>query len=73
MRFLTQIGTRYLLRASSTNLYGTDPYALARFSRSTARLPFPSFASLMSCVITPICPKQPRMPAIPPFCTEVSK
>lgn len=35
----------------------------------TTRSPLPSFASLRSCLT---CSKQPGVPEIPPFCTDVS-
>lgn len=35
------------------------------------RSPLPTFASLRICVTTPMCSKQPSVPEIPPFCTQV--
>ncbi len=72
MRSLTLVGTWSFVRVSCTSLCGIEPYAFARSSHSTDRLPLFSLASLMSYVTTPVCSKHPGIPAIPPFWTDVS-
>lgn len=59
-------------RASSTSLSGIEPYAFVRSRKNWIKSPFPSFPSLMSCVTTPVCSKQPSTLGIPPFWPEVS-
>ena len=52
--FLVALGLWYYLSASSISLCGMEPYTLARSNYKTTRSPFPSLASLRSCV-TPVC------------------
>lgn len=56
----------------SINLWGINPYALARSSQSTARFPFPYCASWISWVTTLVCSQHPGIPGMPPFWTDVS-
>ena len=72
MRLLTELGTWYLLSVSLTTLCEIYPYAFARFSHSTAKFPLFSLASRISCDTTPVFSIQPRIPATPSFCTDVS-